>query len=343
MWHTIGAKRSERTWEVKAAVLRRFGPPDALRVESVPDPVPSAGEVVIDVAYASVTFVETQLRAGRPPKPGMGWDLPVIPGNGVGGTVDEVGPGVDSRLVGQVVVSTTGGSGGYAERVAVNADDLIGVPDGLPLREAVALLADGRTALALSRRVDIRRGDAVFVTAAAGGVGTCLVQLARSAGAAVIAGVGAAHKMRLAEKLGATLVVDYSQAGWEQQVRESVNVVDVVFDGIGGATGSQAIALLGDGGRVIQYGMASGSFAEIPPGRPDVRAFRGIALTRDEARDLSAAALSRAAAGELAATIGQQYTLDQVAEAHAGLEARATVGKTLLRIGAHRDQREAGR
>jgi NADPH2:quinone reductase len=128
------------------------------------------------VAFANITFVETQMRAGRPGpfKP----ELPVIPDNGVGGVV---GNGVDRDLVGSMVVTSTGGSGGYAERVAVDASGLIEVPEGLALDTAVALLADGRTATALVRAAAISSGERVLVEAAAGGVGSLLVQLAKAA------------------------------------------------------------------------------------------------------------------------------------------------------------------
>ena len=111
--------------------MRAFGAPDVLQVEAWPAPVPGPGQVVVAVEFASITFVEPQIRAGRPPNPAMVPELPVVLGNGVGGTVAEVGAGVQSALMGKRVVTTTGGSGGYAERVAVAADMLIDVPDAL--------------------------------------------------------------------------------------------------------------------------------------------------------------------------------------------------------------------
>src|ERR1700754_2538280 len=146
---------------MRAVLLSEFGPPGVLTPVDVPDPAPGAGQVLIDVAYANITFVETQFRAS-----GFGphdADLPLIPGNGVGGTVAAVGPGADPAWAGKRVVSSTGGSGAYAERAAVEADGLLEVPDGLPLDSAVALLADGRTATMLVAAAAPRAGERVLV------------------------------------------------------------------------------------------------------------------------------------------------------------------------------------
>ena len=132
---------------MRAVVLSEFGPPENLALAEVPDPEPGPGQALIDVHVASVTFVETQVRSGRPPNPAMLPRLPAIPGNGVAGVVASVGTGTDRGLVGRRFVTTTGGAGGYAERAAVDAAGLIDVPGELSLPVAVALLADGRTAL----------------------------------------------------------------------------------------------------------------------------------------------------------------------------------------------------
>ena len=133
------------------------------------------------------------------------------------------------------------------------------------MRDAVALLADGRTALALAGRAGLRAGETVLVEAAAGGVGTLLVQIARNAGARVVALAGQPRKLALARDLGADLTVDYSRDGWERQVRDAAGQVDVVFDGVGGDIGLAAFGLLGAGGRFCPFGMASGSFAPVTP------------------------------------------------------------------------------
>jgi NADPH2:quinone reductase len=318
---------------VRAVIVRQFGPPEVLVAGEAPEPSPGEGEVVVDVEFANVTFVETQMRAGRPPRPGMLPALPVIPGNGVGGVVGEVGAGVDPELVGRRVVASLGGSGGYAERVAVAAQRLLEVPGDLALRDAVALLADGRTALSLVRLASPRAGETVLVEAAAGGVGTLLVQLARNAGARVVGLAGGARKLAVARELGADVAIDYREDGWAQQVRDVVGDVDVAFDGVGGDIGLAAFDLLRAGGRFCPFGMASGRFTAIPEQAAQARGvavLRGGAPSPEDLLALSRAALEEAAAGRLRPVIGQEVALEDAAAAHAAIEARTTVGKTLL-------------
>jgi len=194
-------------------VLRRFGPPENLAIEDVPDPRAGVGQVVVEVEMASITFVDTQTRAGRPPNAAMTPALPVVLGNGVGGVIASIGAEVDPRLSGRRVVTSTGGSGGYAERVAVEAAGVIEIPDGLEMADAVALLADGRTAIGLIDLASIQTGETVLIEAAAGGVGSLLVQLAARAGARVIAAVGGARKTSVVRGLGAHVIADYSEPG----------------------------------------------------------------------------------------------------------------------------------
>jgi NADPH2:quinone reductase len=318
---------------MRAVWLTGFGPPGALVPGDAPDPGPGAGQVLIDVEFAGVTFIETQLRAGRPPYPGAGWTLPVIPGNGVGGVITATGPGADPALAGLRVVSSTGGSGGYAQRAAVAAAMPVAVPGGLAMADAVALLADGRTAIALIRAAAPVAGERVLVEAAAGGVGSLLVQLARSAGATVIAAAGGDRKLRLARGLGAEVTVGYRSPGWADEVRRAVGGIDVVFDGVGGRVGRDAFGLLAPGGRMLVFGMASGTFTSITDGEAAARQvtlIQGVPVAPELARDLSRAALAEAAAGRLRPLIGQRFPLAGAAEAHAAIESRAAAGKTLL-------------
>jgi NADPH2:quinone reductase len=233
------------------------------------------------------------------------------------------------------VVASLNGTGGYAERVVADAGRLIEVPDGVTLRDAVALLADGRTALSLVGRADLAAGETVLVEAAGGGVGTLLVQLARQAGTRVVALAGAPGKLALARDLGADLAVDYRRDDWPDSVRAAVGQVDVVFDGVGGKVGGAAFGLLGPGGRFYPFGMASGSFAPVTPELAESRRItllRGGPASAQESAALSRAALAEAAAGRLRPVIGQEFELASAAAAHAAIEARVTTGKTLLTV-----------
>jgi NADPH2:quinone reductase len=315
---------------VHAVVIREFGPPEVLEPAEVEDVRAGPDDVVIDVDFANITFVETQVRAGRPPHPSMLPALPAILGNGVGGTVSGAGAGAGRR-----VVASLNGTGGYAERVVVAASRLIDVPAELALRDAVALLADGRTALAVAGRADLRAGQTVLIEAAGGGVGTLLVQLARNAGARVVALAGHPRKLALARDLGADLTVDYRSDGWERQVRDATGQVDVVFDGVGGDIGLAAFGLLGAGGRFCPFGMASGSFTPVTPEQAAawrVTVRNGAGGRPEELAALARTALAEAAAGRLRPVIGQEFELAEAAAAHAAIEARETIGKTLLTV-----------
>jgi NADPH:quinone reductase len=320
---------------MRAVVLTEFGPPGQLALAELPDPVAGPGQVVISVGFAGVTFVETQIRSGHPPHPSMAPVLPVVLGNGAGGTATTAGAGVQPGLLGGQFVTTTGGSGGSAELAAVAADELIPVPAGMPLDHAVALLADGRTAMALMQSASVAPGETVIVEAAAGGVGSLLVQLARNAGATVVAAAGGPRKVEVAAGLGAAITVDYREQGWPEKLMAAVGPVDVVFDGVGGAIGAAAFSLLRDGGRMCMFGMASGSFTPVPADDAAARGItvlRGVPVTPARARELTATALDAAAAGALRPLIGQRFELADAAIAHAAIETRSTIGKTLLTV-----------
>jgi len=309
--------------------LDAFGGPEQLHAVQVPDPVPGDGQVLVRTAAAGITFVETQVRAGRPPWPGPLPALPLVLGNGVEGEVVAAGAGVDPVLLGCRVVTATGGSGGYADHVVVDAAAPIAVPDGLGLGEAVALLADGRTALGIVRAAALGPGERVLITAAAGGVGSLLVQLSKAAGARVVAAAGGEHKLALAGKLGADETVDYTRPGWA----DALDPVDVGFDAVGGTVATDLLGAMAPGGRVLVYGGAGG-----PMTSSDAVVARGLTLipghlvvrSPEDNRALVERALAMAAAGSLRPVIGQRFPLTDAAGAHRAIEARRTVGKTIL-------------
>ena len=319
--------RDGRVADMRAVYMTAFGGPEVLVAGDAPDPAPGPGEAVVDVAFAGITFVETMFRAtGFGPFDG---DLPMIPGNGVGGTVAAVGDGVDPGLVGSRVVTPTGGAGGYAEQVAVPAAGLVAVPEGLALDAAVALLADGRTATMLVDAAAVRSGERVLVEAAAGGVGSLLVQLAAGSGAHVVGAAGGERKLALARCLGAAAAVDYRTPGWADEA----GPVDVVFDGVGGDVARDAFGLLGPGGRMVSFGLASGRWADVNEEEARARGVTRIGLQRPDpaaTRRFTERALTAAAEGRLRPVIGARFPLERAADAHAAIEARATVGKTLL-------------
>ncbi|NUP50697.1 MAG: zinc-binding dehydrogenase [Catenulispora sp.] len=314
---------------MRAVWLREFGAPATLRLEETPEPVPGPETALVEVVYANITFVETQIRSGNGP---FHPQLPTIPGNGVGGVVRAVGTGLDPSLVGSRVVGSTGGAGGYAEFALVPADVLYRVPDGLALDAAVAVLADGRTASLVLSAAAVRLGERVLVEAAAGGVGSLLTQLAKAAGATVVALAGGDRKTKLAAELGADLAIDYLDPQWPRQLG---GPVDVVFDGVGGAVGRTAFEQLARGGRMVSYGLASGQWTALSE---DDAAARGVSIVRPSAgpqdmRRFTESALAAAAAGRLRPVIGQRFPLERAADAHTVIESRQALGKTLLTTG----------
>ena len=335
---------SETVTDGEAAIVLvveadRFGDPEVLKVRRVPDPAAGPGQVVVRVAAADVLFVDAVIRSG------LGQDYfpirpPYVPGNGVAGLVVATGEGVDPAWEGRAVVAHTGGtggSGGYAEQAVIPVGDLVPVPDDprLGLTEAAALLHDGATAFGLTERVGVNPGEWVLITAAAGGMGVLLIQLARAAGGRVVAAARGKRKLDVAQEVGAEVVVDYSEPGWTEEVRHVTGNrgVDVVFDGAGGRLGGAAFEVTVPGGRFSAHGVSDGGFAGIGDQVAKTREITVHGIGRyapADFRRLAAAALAEAAARRIRPVIGQTFPLERAGGAHAAMEARATIAKTLL-------------
>lgn len=323
---------------MRVIVVRQFGGPEVLVPSEAPNPVAGQGEVVIDVVASDVLWVETMIR-----RDGGGdyFDVtpPYVPGGAVCGRVRAVGDGVDPGWLGREVVARTGERGGYAELVAVPADRLSAVPDGLGLHEAAALLHDGPTALALFEGTEIDRGDAVLVVGASGGLGIVSVQLARHRAARVVAVARDERKLTRIRQLGADAVIDSESPDWVEQARMALGGegADVILDNVGGRVGEAAFAAIAPGGRFSGHGTPSGQFAAIDPSEAQrrgvtVRGIGDVQLSDSDLKRLTEDALAEAAAGRLTPVIGQTFPLARAADAHAAIEARTVFGKTLLII-----------
>ncbi|MEV1246959.1 zinc-binding dehydrogenase [Nonomuraea sp. NPDC050022] len=333
-----------------AIKLYSYGPAENLRYESVPDPLPGPGEVRIAVHAAGVHFIETLFRRGIPIGPHPAPDLPTTFGHEVAGVVESVGEGVGSDLLGSRVVTGEVTSGGYASLAVAPAAGLTVLPDGLEYGAAVAMLSTGATTLGVLEVAPVTASDVVLVMAAAGGIGTLLVQHAHRVGATVVGAAGGPAKAARVRSLGADLAVDYSTPGWTDVVRKSVGDVTIVFDGVGGELGRAAFELLGgdvagrgeggfgpgvEGGRQVVFGQASGEWfhpEEAELKARGVTSYDGIAylLGRQGGMDdLRDRALEAAASGELTPAV-QSFPLERAAAAHAALESRNTMGKVIL-------------
>jgi NADPH2:quinone reductase len=321
-----------------AIVQHEFGPAEKLRYDAVPDPVPGLGQVGIVVAAAGVHLLDTMIRRGVDGGPFPLPELPMTPGREVAGHVDRVGPGVDAAWIGRRVVAHLGmASGGYAERAVAAVDALHEIPDGLGPEAAVAMIGTGRTAVGILDSAELVPDDVVLVTAAAGGLGTLLVQAASNVGADVVGLAGGPDKVERVRRLGAT-AIDYRAPGWPDDVRTArgEHPPTVLLDGVGGETARAAFDLLGPAGRVVLYGAASGTPLALTTADLARRALRvtwalGPRMLQRPGgiRALEERSLAEAAAGRLLPLV-DRIPLADAAAAHRALEDRATVGKVVL-------------
>jgi NADPH:quinone reductase len=316
-----------------------FGSADNLLYEEVPDPRPAEGQVRIAVDASGVHLIDISIRQGRKGGPFPLPVLPMTPGREVAGVVDEVGPGVDRSWVGRRAVAHLGmDSGGYAERAVAAVTALHEIPAELTADAAVTMIGTGRTTVGILEVAALRAGDVVLVTAAAGGIGSLIVPAARHAGATVVGLAGGSAKVELVLSLGADHAFDYLEAGWPDRVLAALgDRPTVALDGVGGTVGRQAKELLGVGGRLVLFGFASGVPTEVTADDLFARGLTAMAaigprvLSRAGGlRPLEARALAEAAAGRLAPKVGSRFALSRAADAHRAMEARATLGKTIL-------------
>lgn len=322
---------------MKAIRLHAFGPAENLVYEEVPDPVPAPGMVLVEVEAAGVHLVDTMIRSGSTggspiPVP----ELPTIPGREVAGRVSAVGPDVDASWVGKRVVVHLGMvPGGYAERAVAKVDSLYELPSHVDAAQAVAAIGTGRTTAGILSQARLTADDVVLVTAAAGGIGSYLVQAGRNVGATVIGLAGGPAKVVLVRSLGAQYALDYNDPDWAAGLKADLGdrEVSVLLDGVGGANGQQAFDLLGHGGRVFMFGWSGGGAIEFT--HTDLMS-RGLtagwaigAKLVTRLRELESTALEETISGRWKA-LTTTFPLAEAAVAHRALEERATTGKVVL-------------
>lgn len=328
---------------MRAIRLHAFGPADNLSYETTPRPVPAPGQVRIKVAAAGVHLLDTSLRKGIQGPPAPLPELPTTPGREVAGTVDALGPRTDPAWLGRTVVAHLGfAPGGYAEYAVTDAERLHPVPDGLDPAQAVAMIGTGRTTLGILQFADLGPGSTALITAAAGGIGTLLVQYAKNAGATVIALAGGTAKTAQAAANGADHALDYTTDDWADTVRtHHPDGATVLFDSVGATTARTALTLLAPGARHLVYGWSAGPLTLTDTEQAALTA-RGITTRNvlgptmleavgapDPLRVLETRALTEAATGRLRPAL-QRYPLADAAAAHHALETRATTGKVIL-------------
>ncbi len=314
----------------------RTGGPEVLEAVDLPVPAPGPGEVLVRHEAIGLAFIDTYFRSGLYPM-----KLPAVLGMEGSGVVEAVGGGVTRFASGDRIAYGNGPAGSYAEFHVVRADRAVKVPEGVDTRSAAAAMLKGMTAEFLIRRCyPVQAGDWILVHAAAGGVGSILTQWGRAIGARVIATVGSAEKVKLAERDGAEAVILYRDEDVATRVRDLTGGkgVRVVYDGVGKDTFTGSLDSLGRRGMLVSYGNASGPAPAFAP--LELQRRGSLFMTRptlfdyittvEELDDSAGALFALIAAGQVKIEIGQTFPLAQARQAHEALEARATTGSTLL-------------
>ncbi|KYD07351.1 quinone oxidoreductase family protein [Saccharococcus caldoxylosilyticus] len=322
---------------MKMVQFTEYGGPEVLQVIEVDRPVPTGRRVLIKVEAIGVNYADTARREGHYVVP---TPLPFVPGTEVAGVVCEVGEETSTVRVGQRVVALIE-SGGYAEYASVDERAVIPLPDGLDVQQAVALPVQGLSAYHILKTMGrLEQGETVLVHAAAGGVGTLAVQLAKLFGAGkVIATASTEEKREMAMQLGADVAVDYTKESWKDEVIRATDGkgVDVALEMAGGDIFHQTLECLAPFGRLVVYGVASGQFTRMNPARLMGKNLAVIGfflpqimgkqtLYQQSLHEL----LTYVQAGKLTLTIGGVYPLEQAADVHRLLQSRKTHGKLIL-------------
>lgn len=322
---------------MKAVLIDRYGEPEVLVYREVPVPEVPAGHVLVRVAVTNVNYADIHTRSGVYRR---GETFPFVPGLEAAGTVVEVGKGVQGLAAGQRVVAFAAW-GSYSELMLAQASLTYALPDTLPFR-AVAGLTAAVTAENLLQHVGLLTPeDTVLVHAAAGGVGSLCVQLARRYGAKqIIATAGSDEKVAFAEKLGAHHVINYRHEDFVPRVLALTDGrgADLILDSVGGEVSAQNVACLADFGRLLVFGQASGVPGKLATDGLYKQNRRVLGYssghlrkTRPEAlRPAAEAVLGHLSAGALEIVVGATLPLRDAAEAHRLLEQRQVIGKVLL-------------
>src|SRR5262245_44316673 len=341
---------------MKAWRLHEYGAPrDVLRLEDLPAPVPGARELRVRVSAITLNYNDLDGITGRyltirPP-------LPYIPGMEVLGVVEAAGPGAEDWLGKRVCAIPNGGFGGYAEQAVCPAACTFAIPGDIPDDDAAAIFFPFHLSwFALFDRGRLARGESVLVHAAAGGVGSAAVQLARAARARVFATAGSDEKLALCRELGADVAINYRKDSFADLVNEATGGrgVDVVFDSVGGDTTAQSFRCTAFQGRLLSLGFASGIEAEDEPGltpRPllfgnfslvgvcwtyvdDPLAFRRATgwnfPSHEDGRRIHREVLDLLRRKEVRTVIGQRARFSELPAAFDAVMRRETVGRTVI-------------
>jgi NADPH:quinone reductase len=318
---------------MKAIRVNELGGADKLSLEDVEKPTPAADEVLIKVAAAGINYADTMMRSGNYlTKP----DLPFTLGYEAAGTIESLGENVTNLKVGQRVLATTS-SGGYAEYATAKAALTMPIPDELGFGQSTALLVQGLTALGLLNETKV--GQSILIHAAAGGVGTLLVQLAKHKGLKVIGTASSEAKLQMVASLGADFAINYSEDDWTDEVLKATDGkgVDWLIEMVGGDIVAKNLKVLAKHGTMWIYGSASGEDFKVSvlSLMNKNHIIRGYWLMNESVENRIA--FTKELLGHIRENRLQiqvtEFPLEKAKEAHEAIENRKTTGKVVLTVG----------
>ncbi len=317
---------------MKAIRVHELGGADKLTLEEIEKPTPKSDEVLIKVAAAGINYADTMMRSGNYlTKP----ELPFTLGYEAAGTIAELGENVKHLQIGQRVLATTL-SGGYAEFATAKANTTMPIPDELGFGESTALLVQGLTALGLLN--ETKAGETILIHAAAGGVGTLLVQLAKHKGLKVIGTASSTSKLEIVANLGADICINYSEDDWTDEVLQVTDGkgVNWLIEMVGGDIVAQNLKVLAKHGTMWIYGAASGqdfkvSVLSLMAKNHIIRGYWLMNESIENRIAFTKALLGHLKEGRLKIQV-TEFPLEKAKEAHEAIESRKTTGKVVLTI-----------
>lgn len=322
---------------MRALVCNEYGPPDKLRIEERPDPVPGAGELLVDIRAAGINFPDVLLIAGQyqvkvPP--------PFIPGNEASGIVEAVGKGVSRFRAGDRVIITPR-SGGFAEKCVLSEDLCLPLPGNLSFEQGAGFTITYATSYhAFRQSTELKPGESVLVLGAAGGVGISAVEIAKLLGAKVIAAASSEEKLQFARQAGADECINYAASNLRDAVRELTGGkgVDVVYDPVGGELAQMALRSLAWQGRYLVIGFACGDIPAFPANIALLKEASIIGVwwgtwgkhnPGESLKNMTELA-AMVADGKLNPRVTESYPMEQYANAFAAITERRARGKVVL-------------
>ncbi len=321
---------------MKAIRINETGEPEVMRLEEIEKPTPKNGEVLIKIAAAGINYADLMQRQGTYL---TRTHTPMTMGFEIAGTVEALGPDVTFPKVGSRIVALT--AGGYAEYTTAPANTVIPIPENLNFESAAAFPVQGITAYQLLREsTGLQAGETVLVHAAAGGVGTLAIQLAKLMGAKTVIGTASSEKkLELVRELGADVAINYKEPNWVEQVKSATEGKgpDVILEMVGGDIAEKSLQVLAPFGRMVVYGAASGEMVQFSgiqlmyKNQSVVGYWLTAWMSRPEKTAEAASALMQyLASGKLRIIVGNMFPLDKAVEAHKAIAERKTTGKVVL-------------